>query len=305
MKKFMLVAAAVVILAGCVGGPGWPGGPAGQILPGPTETSVEYSRSTRTVSRDHYVPRVRSLWDYNILWDSTPLTAQRVYGKVGTTLWNNDESAFLSSGDAFVRIGAANARMENSFYGSAPSYRGGRWNFGPSGYDPWTQDFNGGMGCLIGGGANATLYRQGPFQVNTGWSINYWETNDNFTFRYPAGPPLDGPILWQEAQVRIVENDISLGCSWEITTDGMGTLVPYGGITAGFINGDADVRFNLNNEFYDRTSYGFRENAPVGCYVGTRWEVPVLKDKLWFFGGVQGNFWGDGCGLDVNGGVFF
>ena len=300
MKKYAFLAVALIVSAGCISRRGiWR-----TVLPGPIETSAEYSRSTREVQRDYSSPRLRSLWDFNVRLDGTTrLTSDRVYGKIGTRLWDRQENHFFPSAAAFVRLGGANAWIDNFFYGSAPSYRGGRWIFGPSGHNPWTQDYNGNMGFSIGGGANATLYRQGPFLVQSGWSTNYWETRDTFTFMYPAGAPLDGPTLWQDARVRILENNIDLGCSWEIPLDGAGTIVPFGGITAGFINGDADVRFNLNNQFYDRISFGFEEDSALGLYVGTRWNAPLIKDRVWFFGSVKGTFWGDGGALTVDSGI--
>ena len=307
MKKYLLVVSVVAaaitsfaLFAESIGVPG-------ATLPkGKLAFDAKYSYFDREIERDLVSgipldPQMFRPGDITFFRDNATLRTNRVYGVISYGVYNTMEDGFLTGAEAFIALGAANAEIPNEFYGNLPTNRGTM-----ALQQEFSEDFVGDMGFAIGGGVKATLYKNGPLSVGLVNQITHFNTEDDFTYEIPVAGL--GTRFIQNAEAEITEMEIALGTSYEVDCGNLGKVTPYLGIVASMVEGNIDYDLSFSNVsrsiWYDapasHTDVDISEDERTGVFVGVNWAITDYARV-----GVEGNFYGDGNGVSVGGGISF
>jgi len=307
MKRYVIVLSAVFIALLCssVVFAERIGVPSVTLNQGEIGIDVEYSYFDREIERTAFVtgitldPTMMRPGDIMTFKDNAIMRTERVYGTISYGIFNEEGDGFLKGAEAFLRLGAAGAEIPNEFYGNRPPRRGTMAH-----PEEYTEDFVGDMGFAIGGGLKTTVYRQGPLNVGLLWQITHFTSEDDYTYEVVT----TRTRFIQSADIEVTENDIALGASYDIDAGGLGKITPYTGIVGSLMTGNIESSLDYSHVtgsvWYDapalRTDVDISEDEGTGVFVGVNWAITDFARV-----GVEGNFYGDGNGISLGGGISF
>lgn len=162
----------------------------------------------------------------------------KVYAKLGY--------GFADKVDAFLRVGAANAK------------------FGDSTFWPEGEDFDSNTDFAIGCGIKGTFYEQDNLEIGGLFQISWCELDG-------AVKPKDWPVADDCVEMEVAEIQVAVGPSYHLTD----RALLYGGAFLHFIDGNwDDVYSEIDQEtgglLTSKYSWRVQEDSVLGAYIGAQ-----------------------------------
>jgi hypothetical protein len=176
--------------------------------------------------------------------------SETINGFEVNTLYATVGYGVFENGEAFIRMGAANATFGDSL-----------WDEG--------EDFDSKYNFAIGAGLKATLYESFAWKIGGVFQINRTELDGEIDSSSWAIPQ---PHF---AEISMTEMQIALGATYLYS----GRLSIYGGPFAHYISGDFDYKFTKITTNLDtaEVSWEINEGPTYGGYIGA--QIKIAKNS--------------------------